>query len=327
MTDDSKCLPKDADGVIRNRYLEYVQPFWKQNVVNGYLSGNKGIQIAYAYVINPAPVGSIAISSGRIESLIKYKELVFNLYNAGYSVFIHDHRGQGLSQRLTTNPHQGHIESFEDYVDDFKLFYDMVIDKYSERKPYLLCHSMGGAIGALYLLKYPIDFAKCALSAPMFGIKPSLPDWFARMLIHSHIGVNRLISQSPWYFLGQGNYQSVAFADNVLTHSKARYELFRQEYQNQPDVQLGGVTNSWLCAALDAMQNIYQNAKKISIPILLLRAEEDSVVCNVKQQQVAAEIPNCHTLVLPAARHELLMETDDIRDQCLREIFAFYQVT
>ena len=76
------------------KYVTIIQPFWLDNVMHGILEGVGKVDIAYAYVLNPQATGSVAISSGRIESLIKYKEIIYDLYENGYSVFIHDHRGQ-----------------------------------------------------------------------------------------------------------------------------------------------------------------------------------------------------------------------------------------
>src|SRR5690606_93322 len=121
---------------------------------------------------------------------------------------------------------------------------------HSRHKPKLLCHSMGGAIGALYLLSYPDDFAAVAFSAPMFGIKSPLPDWLGAPLISSGLATNLLFSDKNWYFIGQTDYLAVPFAVNTLTHSKIRYKIFRQVYEEHPSAKLGGVTFKWLDRAI-----------------------------------------------------------------------------
>ena len=37
----------------------------------------------------------------------------------GYSVYIHDHRGQGFSARMLDDPQKGYVYNFGDYVTDF----------------------------------------------------------------------------------------------------------------------------------------------------------------------------------------------------------------
>ncbi|MBT4882816.1 MAG: alpha/beta fold hydrolase, partial [Glaciecola sp.] len=95
---------------------------------------------------------TLVISSGRVESYVKYKEVIFDLYHAGFDIFIMDHRGQGLSQRSSPNPMHGYIDDFQQYVDDLLCFVDEVVYQYCAQ-PLLLCHSMGSTIGALAILQ------------------------------------------------------------------------------------------------------------------------------------------------------------------------------
>ena len=309
------------DDQIRDFYHANIEPFWNEYVQTGKLTAADGIEIAFAYALHPQAKGSISISSGRIESLVKYKELVFEFYQSGYSVFIHDHRGQGLSGRMLENPQHGYVESFDDYVNDFKQFYDEIIAPNSTHKPRLLCHSMGGAIGALYVLRHPDDFASVAFSAPMFGIQPVLPNWVGKALV----GIHSLVKGTKNYFFGQQDYEADAFEDNILTHSEPRYALFRKEYDNQPVTYLGGITGGWLNAAIDAMNTIRQQAGNISIPILIMHAGDDKIVDNGAQAAVAAMIPNCTVLDVPGAFHELLMESNEHRTKVMQSIERFWQ--
>lgn len=312
------------DDVIMQRHKNYIEPFWKSRVSQGVFGGKDGVEICYAFAINASATGSIVISSGRIESFIKYKELVYNLYHAGFSVFIHDHRGQGLSGRMTPNVQQGFVRDFDDYVSDLKLFYDKVVAPKSEHVPMLLCHSMGSAIGALYAMKHPNDFGRIAFSAPMFGIKPALPDWFACCLVKFHLAINLFFSKRPWYFFGQNNYIDEAFQNNRLTHCETRYQIFREAYESHPEAKLGGVTGRWLMAAHEAMMDIRANAESFPIPALILQAGQDAIVDNTRQNEVANKINDCEFLRIPGARHEILMESDGYRDIALRAVLNFF---
>lgn len=313
-----------TDDVVLNRYMNHVEPFWNSNITFGEFEGVKGVPIHYAYALNDNAKGAIVLSSGRIESLVKYKELVYNLYHAGYSVFVHDHRGQGLSGRMTANLHQGYVEDFDDYVDDTKHFYDEVVTANTDFIPLLLCHSMGSAIGALYCLKYPDDFSKVAFSAPMFGIRPALPDWFATGLIKTHMIVNALFSKKTWYFWGQQDYVEEPFEQNPLTHCSTRYQIFRDEYRTHKQAQLGGVTGRWLWAAHNALAKIKRNAKHFPLPALVLQASNDTIVDNQRQSLIVSNMPDCKFVEIINAKHELLMESDRYRDQALRQILAFF---
>lgn len=305
---------------LASKYVTAIQPFWNDNVQQGTFAGVELVEIAYAYVLHPQAIGSVVVSSGRIESMLKYKELVYDLYQNGYSVFIHDHRGQGLSGRMTDDPQMGYVHDFSDYVTDFKKFIDDVVTANSQHQPKLLCHSMGGAIGALMILRYPEVFEKVVFSAPMFGIRPALPNWFANLLLNLHFLLNKQIA----YFFGQKNYESQPFENNDLTQSKIRYQIFRQEYEDLPRVQLGGVTGHWLKAAAKAMDAIESMASKFPIPALILQAGADTVVDNKRQARVASKMANTRLAVIQDARHELLEEQDKYRESSLTKILDFY---
>ena len=65
---------------LASKYVTIIQPFWLDKVLHGTLEGVGKVDIAYAYVLNPQDTGSVVISSGRIERLLKYKETINYLY-------------------------------------------------------------------------------------------------------------------------------------------------------------------------------------------------------------------------------------------------------
>lgn len=319
-------LSLEAD--LSHRYPKDIQQFWQTRVTQSSFNNADQVNIAYAFVINPQSTQTVVISSGRIEALIKYKEVIFDLFNNGYSVFIHDHRGQGHSGRLLLNAHKGHVNTFDDYVEDLHLFMQRQVLPHTQQtgqsKPHLLCHSMGGAIGALYLLKHASDFDKVAFSAPMFGIAAPLPSWVAHLLINVGCALNKLFKVESWYFLGLGNYKPEAFDKNPLTQSLQRYNLFRQEYEESPQAQLGGPTFHWLQQAIIAMDKIEANAHHIRHNGLILQAGADRVVDNKQQKQVASKMPNMDFMLIQEAKHELLLEADKYRVPSMEAILKHF---
>ena len=306
---------------LASKYVNIIQPFWLEKVLHGTFEGVGEVKIAYAYVLNPQSIGSVVISSGRIESLVKYKEIIYDLYENGYSVFIHDHRGQGLSGRMLTNPQIGYVENFAEYVTDFKKFIDEMVTKKTRHKPKLLCHSMGGAIGCLTVLRFPELFEKVAFSAPMFGIRPALPNWLANLLLNLHGAVKKQTA----YFFGQKDYDNQPFAVNKLTHSESRYQIFRQEYQTAPELQLGGVSGHWLKMATQVMHEIEQNVHCFPIPALVIQAGADQIVDNKRQSRVVAKMAHTELKVIQGSKHELLEEQDKFRVPCLDAVLEFFR--
>ena len=101
-----------------------IDGFWTSRGEARPLRGEGGLRLEARRFLQPdraAEQGAIVLVSGRTESMLKYKEVVHDLFRNGWSVYIHDHRGQGLSDRepaVRATPDIGHVERFDDFVRD-----------------------------------------------------------------------------------------------------------------------------------------------------------------------------------------------------------------
>ena len=111
-----------------------------------------------------------------------------------------------------------------------------------------------------------------------------------------------------------------------MTHSQIRYQIFRQEYENTPQLQLGGVTGNWLKAAAQAMDDIEQQAHNFPIPALVIQAGADTVVDNQRQRRVVDKMAKVSFKIIAGAKHELLAEQDSFRQPCLQAVLAFLKL-
>lgn len=311
-----------------------IDQWFAEHAQTGMLTMHDGIQCAYAKLIAHAGLAgdsaeleaqskrhTLVISSGRVESYVKYKEVIYDLYHSGFDVFIMDHRGQGLSQRSLPNPMLGYVDDFQQYVDDLLYFIDKHVIQHCAQ-PLLLCHSMGSTIGALAILQRPAQFSKVVFSAPMFGLSVPLPMWLAQAIVRLGLRISRCLGK-PMYFIGQGDYAPVTFAHNKLMQSAIRYSRFRESQQQYPETQIGGVTYQWVAAANTALALIAARAEQIILPVLCLNAQQDVVVDNQMQQWVVAQMPNAQWTVVENARHEILFEKDSIRGPALTQLVHF----
>lgn len=310
-------------------YTEHIHRFWQHDVEQQRLTRPDGVTLSW-YLHRPVhPIGLVVISPGRIEASVKYQELVWNFAQAGYAVAIIDHRGQGLSDRLSVNPQQGHVERFSDYVDDFAAMMQYLNVMYADIPKYLLAHSMGAAIASLYLLKYPHAIERAAFTAPMFGIQlGKKPKWFVKWVIHVGALLNRVVSPNqPWYVKDAGDYHAVPFADNELTHSAARYQVFRELYEAEPRLQLGGPTYQWVAQAFCAIHEIQQRARELQLPLLIIQAGGDTIVDNAMIERFFKHHHGTASRLqtIEHAKHELLLESDCYRDVVLDAIWAWFQ--
>lgn len=308
--------------------------FWNKGLFDSF-EGVNNVKIHYAkFTQNHAKAASIVVVPGRCESYLKYQELAFDLYQLGYNIFIIDHRGQGLSERLLTNVNKGYVRKFQHYVDDFQYFIENIVNHTSTTKPYILAHSMGGAIATRFMQDSPNAIKAAVLSSPMLGFNSGiLPKALAETIITAKLALNSFISNTPWYFWGQKDYSPVSFVENKLTHSPFRYQYFVNLYKRNKSIQLGGVTSHWLAQGIAAQKEIFAKIPQLRTPILVLQAGNDIVVCQQAQidfcQKLHKTQPQSCPRGLPieftGAYHELFFETDDHRGEAIKQSIAWFK--
>ncbi|WP_421190035.1 alpha/beta fold hydrolase [Aeromonas sanarellii] len=319
-------VPLTTEHEVPALYQQTLPDFWRQHAVEGAFKGKDGITIRYAALRQAKVDRAILIVNGRVESYLKYQELAWDLWRQGYSLYLIDHRGQGLSGRMLADPEKGYVDQFDDYVVDLKQFHDEVIAQDKPAKLFLLAHSMGGAISARYLERWPDDIQAAVLSSPMMGINlGGLPKWLAKGLAATMGRVGGWFGEAP-YGPGQGPYEDHGFADNELTHSEARYQAFRQVYAQHPQIRLGGATAHWIHQGIAGSDAAVANAGAIKTPLLVLQAGDDSVVDNAAQDAFCANA-RCEggkPLRIEGAWHELFIEADPQRQVALNATLAFF---
>lgn len=325
------CRPADTDPTWSDWADVALADFWRGHEALEFTAAD-GVHIRYCMWEQPHPSPWLVIVPGRVEAYVKYQELALEWAAQGYSIAMIDHRGQGYSDRLTPRYEQGHVNKFTDYVDDLAQWMAVLAPRIAEQPAYLLAHSMGSAVSALYLAQYqqesaPYPFRAAVLCAPMMGINMGAwPPRLGRALAQVGAWVNRQLSKNkPAYFLGMKDYTRTAFVENDLTHSAARYDFFTHLYQEDPYIRVGGPTWQWLSEALQATEALAKVAEKIQLPVLVLQAEQDAIVTAPAQTAFAARLshPNSRLVNIAGAYHEILMETDSIRQPALTLIQNF----
>lgn len=288
--------------------------------IDGYFDGANNVKIYYKYFIQDSlEKGAIVISDGRTEAAVKYKEVIFDLFNNGYSVYIHDHRGQGFSGRMVADTDMGYVDEFQNYISDMKYFYDNFVKKGNHKNIYLLAHSMGGAIGASYLEQHSNDFKVAAFSSPMLGLP-----------FPTCLAVGILTGDEPEYAMGNTNYDEglVSFEENTLTSSKVRYDQTNRVFEEMPKARLGGASYQWVNKSCNQFDIIFENISNIKTPLILFSGGNEEIVSPSAHHDFINELnslgKNAQGYLVEGAKHELLIEKDDIRIPVLSKIFDFY---
>lgn len=301
--------------------------FWRERE-EGEFIGAQGMPIRFVCLRSPKHDKVIVISTGRIESYVKYPEVAYDLYHCGYDVMIIDHRGQGRSGRLLEDTHRGHVLQFGDYVSDFAEFWRQYVTPGHYQRRFALAHSMGGAVLALFLATQPDACDAAVLCAPMFGIRLPMPLWLAWRIL-------KWTEQRPAlrdnYAIGTGQWRPMPSTINLLTHSEQRYRRSLRFYADEPELRVGGPTYHWVREGLLAGHDVLAGAADIKTPVLLLQAGEDRIVDNRSHvlfcRAMAKAGHPCESnkpVRIEGARHEILFEKDALRAEALERITTFF---
>ena len=263
--------------------------------------------------------GSIVLSGGRTEPIEKYFEVIEDLTGRGYVVLAHDWRGQGLSHRELPDRLAGHARGYEAFLADYRA----LLAAYEARLPkpwFAIGHSMGGCLTLLALAKgEAAHFQGAVLCAPMLGLQlGKTPPAAARLMA----GLNLLLGRAGVFARPAGPAET--FETNILTHDRARYERAKAQVRAEPKLDLGGPTWGWIDFALKATAYLSrpENLKSVTIPVVIVSAEQDRLVDNAAQRAVASSLPAGEFVSVAGAFHEILMETDTMRNIFLRALDA-----
>lgn len=289
-------------------------------------AAHDGIPLSGVKFIRPDAKATIVYLSGRTGAWIRDGEIFYDLYQAGFNVFVYDHRGQGFSPRLVAkNPQIGHVAWFSDYAQDLNRFVETVVRPQAPQgqKLFLLAHSMGAAIATDYLTSYVHPFASVILSAPMYQVDTRpYPEPIAAAIVNSAVA----FGQGKKYAAGQTDFDfNTPFQGNTLTTSPARYAAFQDMSRRFPDAVLGGASNRWVQQALRGSRRIRNSVARLNIPMILLQAGNDRIVKPKGQIDGCKKSPLCTLISIPGAEHELLNERDELRNLVFGIVFATFQ--
>ena len=200
------------------------------------------------------PKAIILLIHGYAEHAGRYQYFAEHCVGKGYAVFALDHWGHGQS------------DGTPGYVPDFSVFHDGVDQllacarqDFPDLPVILVGHSMGGLISATYLLSNQAKFMACVLSGPAIkaaeepsSVLKAVSGFLSRFF--PKLGVLELdpngVSRDP---------QVVA------------------DYLADPLVYNGKMGARLAAEMLNNMSLIQANAGKISLPMLLLQGEKDSL--------------------------------------------------
>jgi acylglycerol lipase len=228
--------------------------------------------------------------------------LVNHLLPHGYAVYAADHLGHGRSEGA-----RSYVERFADYTDTLVTFREMIRGWQKDKPVFLVGHSMGGLIGALYLLDHQDELSGAILSGPAVKVPDNLP-------------------------------QTIIFVAKVISALLPRLGLIRleaegisrdpmvvQAYETDPLVNRGKLTARLGAEMVKGMQHVGAQSARIRLPILILQGGADRLVHPSGAQMLYEGVASVDKKIIlyEGLYHEVFNEPE--HDRVLQDVETWLQ--
>lgn len=271
----------------------------------------------------PQARGHCLFLTGRTEYIEKVSLPAAELVRRGLSVISLDWRGQGLSARATDDPLKGHVGDFAEFQSDLDALLATPQAQALSGPRLMICHSMGGLIGAAALERRAIaeTVAATVFSAPMFGIAMSAPMRVAAWATIK-IGV-ALHRDKDWPPFGDVKTPYVLSepAENVLTADQEVWDWMGQTARDHPETSIAFPTLGWFSASTRELRRA-SAAMAPGRPAIVLLGTNEAVVdpsaVRSGSRRLGAQLHK-----IDGARHEVLIEAQVQRAQAWSAIDTF----
>ena len=257
--------------------------------------------------------GTVLLLQGRAEFVEKYHEVAGELLGRGFAVVAFDWRGQGRSGRALPDGRKGHVRHFDDFLHDLRAVEAEVLPR-MPAPVFGLAHSMGGCIALGAAARGSLPVARLVAATPMVALSVVRRPRAARILARL-LGAIGLSAR----FVPGGRPHSIStepFGGNRLSSDEARYARNAAVALALGEGAIGAPTIGWIRAAYEAMSRFDRPGygATIRIPTLILAAGDDPVCSTPAVERFARTLGReSRYLSIPGSRHEIMMETDDVR--------------
>lgn len=201
------------------------------------------------------PKAILLIVHGLAEHSGRYMNIVNHFVPLGYAVYGIDHSGHGKSDGTRV-----FVNRFEEYTKPLKAYIDMIRLWQPQKPIFLVGHSMGGLISAVFLLDHQAELRGAVLS----GAAIKVPSNITPVTLF----VGKILSALTPKFGLLG-----VDADGIC-----RDPAVVQAYVNDPLVYRGKPTARLAAEMVKAMQYVMAQATKITLPIMMVQGSADRLV-------------------------------------------------
>ena len=301
-----------------------VKPYLEKYQTTGYFSSFDEKNIFYRQFLNENSNKTVVVLHGFTENSEKFFEMIYYFHKNGFNVFSYDHRGHGHSYREVEDTSISHINKFDEYVSDLECFIDKIVKRSAPKTElYLYAHSMGGAVGILFMQKNPDVFKKAVLTAPMvFPQTAGVPVFVTKLMTKCFC----IIGKSKDRVFVHGEFDPTLDFENSNDTSEQRYNYVSDLKRDNKLYHNCSASYSWVNESLKISKDIFDRKKceKINTSVLLLQAEVDGAVKRELQPEFVKLLKHGIIKEIKGSKHEIYLSSDDVMQVYLKEIFCFF---
>ena len=300
-----------------------ILPFINARRTNRTIPGDGGVPLFTSRFDADQARGTVLIVHGFTENADKFAEVIHSLLRRGLSVVAYDQRGHGRSGRAEglDGLSLTHVKDFDEYVRDMDVVRREVLS--GMPRPWrVFCHSMGGAVTALYLERHPGVFDRAAMCAPM--IAPNLSG-MPKPMAQALCAVEGALKNARKRVFVSRPYAEKEKFETACANGRARFEWYEDLRFKTPIFQNNGPTYGWLREAIDVTKDILTPgaAEKIDAKVRLFTAGLDDVVLPGPQKSFLDRIRDGEHRVVAGAKHEIYRSDDAVLFPWWHEVLTF----
>ena len=264
-----------------------------------FFTGLKGLKIYYqCWLPDSAPSAVVMIEHGIAEHTGRYSNVVYELVPGGIAVYANDHRGHGKSEG-----DRCYVDSFDQYVEDVKIFYDLVRKEHPGIPIFLLGHSMGSLIAIQFTRKYESLLSGLILS----GSGNKVGGNVSKILI----GISKLMSKILPHVKVKATDLSA-----YISHDSEVVEKYRTDPLNY----LKGISfrlGAELLQRFSINESLVGNFK---LPLLFQAGSDDQLVLGASSLATKFTMADKTIRIYQGLWHEVYNETETDRKMALKDL-------
>ena len=247
-----------------------------------------------------APRATVAIVHGYAEHSARYEHVGQALAARGYAAYAYDQQGHGRSAGV-----RAHVARFSEYVADVATFVLLLRELQPEGPLFLLGHSMGGLVAALYAIDHQRDLAGLVLSAPFFESADRTPA--------------ALLTIAPIVSALAPRLAVAPFDSSGISRDPAVVRA----YTSDPLVYTGRVRVRFGNELLKAAAGVLPRASQLALPLLVMQGDADRVASVAAAEAIfrGAASPDKTLRHYPGLYHEIFNEPE--RDAVIADLLGW----